>query len=53
MIKQKFLKNINIQKALEKERDQKFNLSLKRLLNDLKIKKNNSFNINLLFIKII
>ena len=48
MIKQNFLKNINIQKALEKERDQKFNLTLKRLLNDLNIKKKNSFNINLL-----
>ena len=48
MIKQKVLKNTNIQNALEKERDQKFNLTFKRLLNDLNIKKKNSFNFNLL-----
>ena len=48
MIKQKVIKNTNIQKALEKERDQKFNLTLKELLNDLNIKKKNSFNFNLL-----
>ena len=43
MIKQKVIKNTNIQKALEKERDQKFNLTLKELLNELNIKKKNSF----------
>ncbi len=48
MIKQKVIKNTNIQKALEKERDQKFNLTLKELLNDLNIRKKNSFNFNLL-----
>ena len=46
MIKNKVLKKTNILKALEEERGQNFTLSLQKLLEDLKIKKKNSFNIS-------
>ena len=48
MIKHKVFKKTNIQEALEKERNQEFNLILQGLLKDLEIKKKNTFNIKLL-----
>ena len=48
MIKYKVFKKTNIQEALEKERNQEFNLILQGLLKDLEIKKKNTFNIKLL-----
>ena len=48
MIKYSLLNKINIQKILEKERKEKFKISLKELLHDLSIKKKNSFKIDLL-----
>ena len=48
MIKYKVFKKTNIQEALEKERNQEFNLILQGLLKDQEIKEKNTFNIKLL-----
>tara|TARA_B100001250_G_scaffold406186_1_gene424821 strand:- start:965 stop:1639 length:675 start_codon:yes stop_codon:yes gene_type:complete len=48
MIKYKVFKKTNVQEALDKERNQEFNLILQGLLKDLEIKKKNTFNIKLL-----
>jgi len=48
MIKSNFLKQTNIEKVLEKERKNKFNINLEEFLKNLNIKKQNKFNIDLL-----
>ena len=48
MINYNVLKKTNIQKVLEKEKKSNFDFTLKELLKEFKIKRNNNFNIKLL-----